>query len=401
MAQQYQNHGGYFPPPPDSSQSFPPPPTQPQSQPQFFPPPPSSPPNGVSPSFPPPPAQATPPPLQQPTAKKPYNYSTVPASAPAHRTTFDHKAIASHYRQPSYNGEQQATPVPEYQDEPVQQSMGVTSPRFAKFKGDTSAIVAEVGNMLKGPDERSTIVAGVPRAELFQGAQATTTADDVGTFNGGSYRISHRDTNSVLTIQLAVGCPLIARPGAMIAMSPSVSLRGAVKFSMKKLFIGDMSHSTFTGPGEVLLAPSALGDLSILRLGGQDTWFVGRDAFLCSTQGVIKEYKNQGISKAMFSGEGLFVYRMTGQGLLWVSTFGAILRKDLIDGEKYIIDNNHLVAWNCKYIMERVASGGIVSGFSSGEGLVCKFTGPGTVFMQTRNPNAFNAYITGASTRDL
>ena len=44
------------------------------------------------------------------------------------------------------------------------------------------------------------------------------------------------------------------------------------------------------------------------------------------------------------------------------------------------------MAWNTKYILERVASGGIISGLSSGEGLVCKFTGPGTVFLQTRNP---------------
>jgi hypothetical protein len=32
-----------------------------------------------------------------------------------------------------------------------------------------------------------------------------------------------------------------------------------------------------------------------------------------------------------------------------------------------------------------VASGGIISGLAAGEGLVCKFTGPGTVFLQTRN----------------
>lgn len=43
------------------------------------------------------------------------------------------------------------------------------------------------------------------------------------------------------------------------------------------------------------------------------------------------------------------------------------------------------MAWNTKYVLERVASGGIVSGLASGEGLVCKFTGPGTVFLQTRN----------------
>jgi uncharacterized protein (AIM24 family) len=60
--------------------------------------------------------------------------------------------------------------------------------------------------------------------------------------------------------------------------------------------------------------------------------------------------------------------------------------RQLVDGEKYIVDNGHLVAWNTKYVLERVASGGIISNMASAEGLVCKFTGPGTVFIQTRNP---------------
>lgn len=53
---------------------------------------------------------------------------------------------------------------------------------------------------------------GAPPAGQFKGAQAVT-ADDVGTFNGGSYRISHRSVNSLLTVQLAMGAPLVARPG--------------------------------------------------------------------------------------------------------------------------------------------------------------------------------------------
>ncbi|KAH8599151.1 tryptophan RNA-binding attenuator protein-like domain-containing protein, partial [Bisporella sp. PMI_857] len=226
---------------------------------------------------------------------------------------------------------------------------------------------------------------GAPSAAHFVGA--STTQDDVGIFNGGSYRISHRDTNSVLTVQLAMGCPLTAKPGAMIAMTPTVTLKGAVKFSMKKMLIGgEMTTSTYTGPGEVLFAPSAIGDITNIRLGGNEEWSVGRDAFLACTQGVVKDYKRQGLGKAMFSGEGLFVYRISGVGLLWITSFGAIIRKDLADGERYIVDNGHLVAWNTKYILERVASGGMMSGMVSGEGLVCKFTGPGTVFLQTRNP---------------
>ena len=70
-------------------------------------------------------------------------------------------------------------------------------------------------------------------------------------------------------------------------------------------------------------------------------------------------------------------------------------RQQLVEGERYIIDNGHLVAWNCKYVMERAASGGIISGMSSGEGLICKFTGPGTVYMQTRNATAFYAFMNG------
>ena len=69
----------------------------------------------------------------------------------------------------------------------------------------------------------------------------------------------------------------------------------------------------------------------------------------------------------------------------------------LVDGESYYIDNGHLVAWNCKYKLERVASGGLISNFGASEGLACKFTGPGTVYMQTRNVNIFATQI-GAST---
>ncbi|KAI1609022.1 tryptophan RNA-binding attenuator protein-like domain-containing protein [Exophiala viscosa] len=384
-----QSQGGYYPPPPENGHAYPPPPISPPATTNYFPPPPSGPSPAPNPAYPPPPIShvsqtPSPPPLRQPTAQRPFNYAAVPASAPAHRTTFDHAAL--HNRQPSYTG----PPPPEPESYP-QDGKLLTSPRMQQ-------LTQEFSNVMKAP--AGPRLTGVPEAGQFVGVQATA-SDDVGTFNGGSYRISHRDTNSIITVQLAMGCPITAKPGAMIAMSPSITLKGAIKFSVKKLLIGgEMAHSTFTGPGELLLAPSTLGDISILRMSGNETWSVGRDAFLACTQGVIKEYKNQGLSKAMFSGEGLFVYKISGTGLMWVSSFGAILKKELVEGERYIIDNGHLIAWNCKYVLERVASGGIISGLSSGEGLVCKFTGPGTVYMQTRNAAAFSAYMSGQTYKE-
>lgn len=201
----------------------------------------------------------------------------------------------------------------------------------------------------------------------------------------------------------------------MIAMSPTMTLKGSMKFSLSKMIAGgEVNHSTFTGPGELLLAPSSLGDITSLRLTGNEQWSVGKDALLASTQGVIRDYKRQGLGKAIFSGEGLYVYKISGTGIMWITSFGAIIRKDvsltsflvrisegckiltrkqLQDGERYIVDNGHLVAWNTKYVMERIASGGIISGMASGEGLVCKFTGPGTIFLQTRNPQAFGQFM--------
>lgn len=118
--------------------------------------------------------------------------------------------------------------------------------------------------------------------------------------------------------------------GAMVAMTPTVTLKGSVKFSFKKLIAGgEMAQSTYTGPGELLLAPAALGDIVPIRLDGQQTWSVGRDAFLACTQGVVKDYKSQGFGKAMFSGEGLFVYKISGQGVLFVTSLGAIIQKNV------------------------------------------------------------------------
>jgi uncharacterized protein (AIM24 family) len=183
------------------------------------------------------------------------------------------------------------------------------------------------------------------QARPFVGA-ASTEQDDVGTFNGGSYRISHRDSNTMLTLQLAMGCPLTVKSGqlhspianqdlanvalgALLSMTPTVTVKGTIKVTMKKVIAGShLMHSNFTGPGEVVLVPAFLGDICSVRLADKDEWSVGKDAFLACTQGIHKDLKRQGIGKALFSGEGLFVYKMSGNGIVWLTSFGAIIRKD-------------------------------------------------------------------------
>ena len=91
-----------------------------------------------------------------------------------------------------------------------------------------------------------------------QGAVAASgVADTIGQFNGGYFKIDHRDTNALLSVTLSPNAQFFAQPGSMVAMSPEVVLKGKFKFSLKKMFTGgEMAQSTFTGPGEILLAPA-------------------------------------------------------------------------------------------------------------------------------------------------
>ncbi|RPD69655.1 DUF124-domain-containing protein [Lentinus tigrinus ALCF2SS1-7] len=198
----------------------------------------------------------------------------------------------------------------------------------------------------------------------------------------------------MLYVRLQPGAEIKAKPGSMVAMDASVRIKGKLKFSMKKLLTGgEMSESIFTGPGEVLLAPETWGDIVPIQLDGHTNWSVGKDAFLACTMGVARSTKSQGLGKALFSGEGLFVYHVNGTGVMWVQSLGAITSRTLQPGEQWIVDNGHLVAWTAQYKVERIDAGGLFSASHTDEGLVCRFTGPGIVYLQTRNPETLGAWI--------
>jgi uncharacterized protein (AIM24 family) len=66
--------------------------------------------------------------------------------------------------------------------------------------------------------------------------------------------------------------------------------------------------------------------------------------------------------------------------------------QQLQPGEQHIVDNGHLVAWSCDYSIEK-AGGGSMTSLKTGEGLVCRFTGPGSIYIQTRNMDEFATFI--------
>src|SRR5204862_1425115 len=213
---------------------------------------------------------------------------------------------------------------------------------------------------------------------------------------GYSCQIEPQPAFSLAVIQLQAEQSIQAEAGAIVSMSANIELQSQMKgglFGAIKRAAGGESAfvSTFTargGPGEVTFAPGAPGDIAAIEMNNQ-TFFVQSSSYLAGDASLTVDTKWGG-AKSFFGGEGLFVLMVQGRGLLLVSSFGAIHRKRLSPGERYVVDTGHLVAWEgtTQYTLRKAASGWFRS-MTSGEGIVAEFMGPGELLIQTRNLAAF------------
>ena len=219
--------------------------------------------------------------------------------------------------------------------------------------------------------------------------------DSRGQGRGYTYEVLHQPSFALAVLQLSAEQSIQAEAGAMVSMSANIELQSQMKgglFGAIKRAAGGESAfiSTFTargGPGEVTLAPGSPGDIAAIELSGQP-FFVQSSSYLAGDSSLTVDTKWGG-AKSFFAGEGLFVLMVQGQGLLLVSSFGAIHRKMLRPGERYVVDTGHLVAWEgtTQYTLRKAASG-LFRSMMSGEGIVAEFVGPGELLIQTRNLEA-------------
>ena len=206
----------------------------------------------------------------------------------------------------------------------------------------------------------------------------------------------------IVKATLPAGESIFADSGAMMSMTPGITIESSIKGGV----MGALSRSLLRGEtffyltltagsagGEALLAPAMMGGIQVLELTGTE-YFLQKGSFLAAEHDVKLSTKAQNLTKGLFSGEGFFVTRVGGSGRLIINTFGALMRFDLAPNDEYIVDNNHLVAWESTTSYEiKKAAAGWISSFTSGEGFVCRFTGPGTVYVQTRSPAAFAGWL--------
>lgn len=217
-----------------------------------------------------------------------------------------------------------------------------------------------------------------------------------------SYELLYRGAYALARVDLPRGRELKAEAGAMVAMSPAIEVAGTMSggllggigrmVSGESLFLQTLTARR--GAGSVYLAPVAPGDIVAMEVQPGAGLVIQRGGFLACTQGVEVSTKVQNIAQGLFSREGFFILKAEGQGLILLESFGAIHRIELGAGEQQVVDNGHLVAWSqsMRYDLE-LGNPGLVAAFSSGENIVCRFQGPGTILVQSRQPRQFGRWI--------
>ena len=218
-----------------------------------------------------------------------------------------------------------------------------------------------------------------------------------------NYKILYPEAFPVVECELQRGERIKAESDAMIAMSSTIDVEGKMeggilKGLMRKVVAGEsfffQELIASRGPGTVLFGHPLPGGILDVELDGSYGLVVQKDGFLAGTQDIQVDTKMQNLSKGLFSGEGFFILKIMGRGTVFISSYGVIHPINLEAGQEFIIDNGHLVAWPdyMEYTIEK-ASQGWFSSITSGEGLVCRFRGPGVVLIQTRNPGSFTEWI--------
>ncbi len=230
----------------------------------------------------------------------------------------------------------------------------------------------------------------------------TATSSDLETREDLTYRVLYRGAFALLEVHLRPQQSIKAQSDAMVAMDATVDvegrLEGGLLGGLGRLFSGEsfffQTLRATRGAGVTHLAPAQPGDLLPIHLDGSTGYILQKDGFLAASEGVEISTTAQNLTKGLFSGEGFFVLKAHGRGMLFAESYGAIHEIDLPAGEEMIIDNGHLVAWpeGMNYKLEK-ASSGWISSLTSGEGLICRFRGPGKIYIQSRNPSAFAGWL--------
>lgn len=189
------------------------------------------------------------------------------------------------------------------------------------------------------------------------------------------------DDIQIVEVGLDPGEGVQAEVGAMVYMDAGIKMQtsvgGGLLKGLKRIIAGESFFITsFTydgerqGKGHVAFGapyPGKIIPLDLGQLGG--SFLCQKDAFLCAAQGIEIE---------------VAFTRRIGDGLAFLYGGGAIVRRGLIAGKTLRVDTGCLVAFSESVDFDIEFVGGFRNALFGGEGVfLARVTGPGVVYLQS------------------
>ncbi|MBD2460945.1 TIGR00266 family protein [Oscillatoria sp. FACHB-1407] len=213
------------------------------------------------------------------------------------------------------------------------------------------------------------------------------------------YEIRYKPAFATVFLTLNPGDRITTEAGAMASMSAQLSLKtefsGGLIPGLLKAFLGGESLfvNTFSNntqqPLQLVLTQSTVGDVGMIELKG-NAICLQPGAYIAHTPGIQMGVEWAGFS-SWFSGEGLFKLKLSGNGLVFLGGYGGLTQRQVND--EYVVDTGHLVAYEPGLKMNIRMAGGLVGSVTSGEGLVNRLTGKGTIYLQSRSVDGLVRFL--------
>lgn len=146
-----------------------------------------------------------------------------------------------------------------------------------------------------------------------------------------------------------------------------------------------LNYYTAQSPAQIAFSSSFPGRILARELAPGQSIICQKTAFLCATAGVnLSVHTQKKLGAGFFGGEGFFMQKVTGPGVVFLELDGFCPEIELAPGEEVVCDTGVLAAMDetCKMDVRMVK--GVKNMLFGGEGLVdTVVTGPGKVYLQT------------------
>ncbi len=200
--------------------------------------------------------------------------------------------------------------------------------------------------------------------------------------------------SQVAIVKLRPGEKLRAESASMLFMTKDVemstSINGASSafqrmMTGQNIFLTEFTYNSDKGEGTVGLGadfPAKIMRLSLDDYGG--SIIAQRGAYLASNPTVdIQMEFTRTMSAGFFGGQGFILQRLSGEGDVLVKAGGALVEKELQDGEVLRVTSGSIVAFESSVHYDVQMMQGVKNVVFGGEGLfITSLSGPGKVWLQ-------------------